>query len=746
MPLHVDVHDAGEPLAARPDVLMFRSRRVMAAGLLASCAPLILLVFNLDWIFTPEGSLDPWHYVGFFLAYLNPDYSPGAYKIMRLPWILAGFVTNRLLPPVPAAVVLHSLFLVITSAALFAGVYVLFRRISLAAVVAIALGFYTHGHGSGGWDYHNTAAGAFYLLVFMVLAMPAATAGRPVAMAIAGALAALAVHSNITVINLLPALAIVYAQTVRTRHPELAIVRAIVIGAAWALLGGVLITAMLGFINWMVGREFLFFAVLVDVAKRYVVDPRYQAGWYHPWSWDWLLTSKHLAVPAAVLVAATVVLARYRRSSSPADRLAYALALQFVLMVLVWAGWQTQGQTALDWDYFAYPLIPSCFVAVAGLLSFGWPDVIERHWLATTLGMAIACGSALVGALDPFIRTTRAWVEPAPVAVGCGFLAAALVFYRLRPRVSTTILVLVVFAVANRFVGVGQSSYLSTDRCQLQSGIYGAIVEGMSYLGGLDPSYSRVRTWFDEHERIEPVAGCPVGVGNIAGSMTAATFVQYVAGPWPMPAAEKVPDAALQAVANDSGILAIVASRSDALATWQRRLERAGITYKEVGRHRVPLLTSGFTIYAEELAPKVPPGIAFGSPVLSITSQTSPQINVYGTPKGHLNIEGDAARFLPTDTRDHIAYPFVDLSRRAENVWAQLTVEFPAWAANPPSCRLILQQEGFTSLAATPCVSGTRHITIPPSTSALRVNLTDQRRRSFVLPRKIELALATPAH
>src|SRR5262245_24246465 len=145
-------------------VVTFRSRSVIAAALLVSFAPLALLLFNTDWIFTSEGYLDPWHYVGFFREYLNPNYSPGAYKLARLPWILSGYLVNSVLPPLPAVYVLHGLFLCVTSLALFIGLYALLGRLALAAVAATALGFYTHAHGSGGWDYHNTAAGAFYLL------------------------------------------------------------------------------------------------------------------------------------------------------------------------------------------------------------------------------------------------------------------------------------------------------------------------------------------------------------------------------------------------------------------------------------------------------------------------------------------------------------------------------------------------------------------------------------------------------
>ncbi|HEU4690271.1 MAG TPA: hypothetical protein VFS23_17990, partial [Vicinamibacterales bacterium] len=90
----------------RPEV-SFRSPRVVAAGLIATVAPLALLLSNSDWFFTREGYLDPWNYVGLFHHYLDPDYLPEDYKLARLPWILVGFLVNSVLPPVPAAYVLH---------------------------------------------------------------------------------------------------------------------------------------------------------------------------------------------------------------------------------------------------------------------------------------------------------------------------------------------------------------------------------------------------------------------------------------------------------------------------------------------------------------------------------------------------------------------------------------------------------------------------------------------------------------
>jgi len=219
-------------------------------------------------------------------------------------------------------------------------------------------------------------------------------------------------------------------------------------------------------------------------------------------------------------------------------------------------------------------------------------------------------------------------------------------------------------------------------------------------------------------------------------------FVPYVTNPWPMPSVEKVPDSAVQAMANDSGILAIISSRPDWLAVWNARLEGLGLAYREVSRHRVSLPASAVTVVALEIVQKAPPGVTFSKPVYAVTAQTTPQVNIYGSREGKL-IERTGMRvFNPDNVSDHISYPFVDVPPPAAGLWAQLTVEFPPAASNEPSCKLSVQDRSFTSLASIPCESRTRVIKLPPKISALRVYLTDPRERSFVLPQRIEIALS----
>lgn len=71
--------------------------------------PLLLLAMNNSWVFTRPGAwIDPFVYTGFFhnLTQHLQVFS-GTYYGTRLPWILPGYLLNRLLPPLIANYVLH---------------------------------------------------------------------------------------------------------------------------------------------------------------------------------------------------------------------------------------------------------------------------------------------------------------------------------------------------------------------------------------------------------------------------------------------------------------------------------------------------------------------------------------------------------------------------------------------------------------------------------------------------------------
>lgn len=566
----------------------------------------MLLAANTDWFFTREGYLDPWNYVGLFNRYLDPDYLPEDYKLARLPWILSGFVAAKLMPPVAAAVGLHGLFLCATSLALFSGIYALFRRRALAGVVALSFGFYPLAHGSGSWDYHNTAAGAFYLATFALLALPGTLEGSRILLTLAGAMAALTVHTNITLVNFVPALAFVYVQAVRRRAGAYPSVKDLVTRTAWLVVGAVLVTVLLGLVNWSVGREFLFFGPLVRIVVRYLGDPGQQQAFHQPWSSGWLWGAWHLSFTAAVFLTGILSLAVDRRAVADGSRsIANALVAQFLVMTMVWIAWQSAGQTALDVDYFAYALIPSCFVALGGILYRGWPEWCEQHWVITLLTTSVILAVVLTAASVPGLAAYGRIIAPSLFVGGCALFLLALASHVWRPSVASVLLFTIAFAFGNRAFSPFQD-YLISDPCKVQPAVYGAIVDGATWLMKVDPLYTRLYTWFDDKELLHPTEGCTVRLGHVGNSMTTMASVGYVAKAFPLPSVEEVPEESVRALAEGGRMLAIISTQPAHLDEWQRRLDASGLVGEEIDRHNVRVMDAQFTMYAWTVRRPIP--------------------------------------------------------------------------------------------------------------------------------------------
>src|SRR5262249_49747169 len=132
---------------------------------------------------------------------------------------------------------------------------------------------------------------------------------------LAGVMAALAVHCNITYGVFVPVLAAHYLVVYRSAAGHLPRWRQIAATAAWGATGAVGITAVLSAIILLAGREALFFALLLDITLRYTADTKYLAGWWSPWRTGWYWSAFHLALPTAMAILSPVLLYVARRST-----------------------------------------------------------------------------------------------------------------------------------------------------------------------------------------------------------------------------------------------------------------------------------------------------------------------------------------------------------------------------------------------------------------------------------------------
>src|SRR5262249_40992933 len=149
----------------------------------------------------------------------------------------------------------------------------LFNR-STAYLISAFYAVYVIAHGSGGWDYHNTAAGPFYIFCYLALVDASSSTLRPIAnFFVVGVLLALTLHTNILFVNVAPALFIQFlyqrsclTPSSRSRSWDLSAVGATLIGACCC-------TLVLGLINAADGRDFFFSRKLLEISTNLIENP-----------------------------------------------------------------------------------------------------------------------------------------------------------------------------------------------------------------------------------------------------------------------------------------------------------------------------------------------------------------------------------------------------------------------------------------------------------------------------------------
>jgi hypothetical protein len=376
-------------------------------GMLLAALICFLGMTGPNWRYTPLGGMDNWSYVGYAKHYADPEYRAGLYKSCRLPWIWWQSAVRNLFPGEPGSRALcYSLLMA------WAGSWYLFARQYAGPILAAFLGIfavlYIPSHGPGGWDYHNSAAG-----IFLVIAMAiSARVGRRRLFSaldgcLLGAFLALALHTNITLLNVLPFLAFLFWPALVPFRS-----RGLLKAAGWILAGGILATFVLGVVNVSVGRRPFFYWKMVETVLHFVGDSSQQAPWYQPLGAAWMGRAHYLAFPLAALGFALVGL--IRRVAGPSFR----LCLLHISLCGAWIGWHLLGQTALNIDYFAYPLTLS---ALPMLLVAALPQENALSYPRVALFAVVAIGVLALGGWAPPLSSP--WLLLIQMAVFLGGLA-----------------------------------------------------------------------------------------------------------------------------------------------------------------------------------------------------------------------------------------------------------------------------------------------------------------------------------
>ena len=204
--------------------------------ILLAAIPIIMSAINSDWLYTGIGWLDPWYNVAYFLHYSDPTFLNSYYKIARLSWIVPGFAAYHVFTPVLANYLLHMGCLLISVVLFFLTVSRLFDS-TIAFATAACFAVFTPFHGSGGWDYQNAPAGAYYVLTFYLLTNAVLANDMRMRLLAAGAAYAAALHATISFVNMAPILGAHFVVLYRDRFSQLPPWRIVLRAAAWSSAG-----------------------------------------------------------------------------------------------------------------------------------------------------------------------------------------------------------------------------------------------------------------------------------------------------------------------------------------------------------------------------------------------------------------------------------------------------------------------------------------------------------------------------
>ena len=533
-------------------------------------------------MYSPPGHIDPWVFVGYAFHFSDPLFLPDNYKSSRLPWILLEYGAHSLLPPLAANSILQLGCLTLATVSVFFATERLFGA-TAALVAAGFLAVYTHFTGAGGADYQNTLSGPLYAATFLVLILGAcAREGKWWWWFATGALYAATVHTNILFINFAPVLVV---QFLTLRHLRRAPRVPLSIVLASAFLGALLLTIVLGAINWAVGRNFYFFMSQLTFTAEFVKDSSLSERWWSPWTSGWYKEAAHLGALLAGGALAIAVCGAAWRKQSERQILALSISVQYVALLAFWISWQSLGYTALQPDYFSTPLIvPLCLTIGAAYGVFG-----------ITLQPKVYALIALV-LLGSFLSPLLLWpqlLEHFPsgstrlVTGVCYFGLAFFVLIFWGRYAVGLVLAIFLLGIANGKVAADRAALYSLSSCRLERDEYTSIVGMHQILASLGRAPSKIYIWFDEHENAHALL-CPAtySLASLGYSLVASGF-QYLQDPWPLRPIEDLDVQKLRAVAKDDVLIAILSRDRQNFVRLTGRLRELGQTLQMVSEQRI---------------------------------------------------------------------------------------------------------------------------------------------------------------
>ena len=349
--------------------------------------PALLAALNSNWMYSPAGSIDAWVYTGYFhhLAAFKATLFPGEYYGSRLPWLLPGYLAYRFFSLYVANYVLHFTFYY---AATFSFYSLLKRGFGPRNALLGTLLFGTHRLflSAIGWDYVDGAGITYNLLCLACISQAVESRRRAVWLVLAGVAGFAMAYTNLFLAAFLP-LPVVYFLILTNKRISRHLYKSMAELLLWFGGGAVLITTLLGTINYFLDGHFWFYAP----SFRIFFALSSKGNQWRIEGLDWVSSAYWLGIPAAVAAVSVVSAIRSFRSA-PAPELIHKrfFIWQYLAAAGVMLAWQLKGGVGLQLAYYTSYLIPSMFLAVGAMIAVPGDEWQPRIYWSLSLGTLAA--------------------------------------------------------------------------------------------------------------------------------------------------------------------------------------------------------------------------------------------------------------------------------------------------------------------------------------------------------------------
>jgi hypothetical protein len=542
--------------------------------------PFLLVLLNQDWTYAKWYTLDEWIYVGYGYNYLDPTFYATSYKLSRLPWVLAEALVRGSFSPLSASWILTLGVLALGNIALYFALRIPFGRLP-ALLAGIFMSGLTFMQANGGADYHNTLAGAFYCWS-MLLCSKCSERFNPRNLAFFGVSLGLTVHTNPLFINLSAILLAQYFISYRIKWSEFPPFVATTLLVAFGVAA---VTILLGFINYCVGRQFLFFAEQLRLVSNFIADSSLQRPWWLPWSSHWFLNYPYMGLifAGALLSIRTLVVAVPRRFKSAHYAYATVYSTAYILALLIWVFWQSIGQTALQPFWFVFPLGFPLIGALAAAIATVVPQEVRPVPLTVfALGFAITIAAGVHEAI-PINDFVGGLSWPLALRLAIAFALAFAMISLLQWSLWTAPLVALALCIANALAVFDPATdraadYAATD-CRMRRDAYELILDASARLRNTHFPHSRIFLFSDEGEKLGLGPGCGglrAPLPWLHTAIAANGDFQNVAPAWSKKTLETVEPERWQQMIKSKGIIGFLTYDPQRISALQDKVKAAG--------------------------------------------------------------------------------------------------------------------------------------------------------------------------